>query len=141
MGNGEFEASIGEILRIRKYYNVAMILLAMEGEIEHLVHFLGEREAFTTMRRVMEYTNFIRNVDFSTYPIVINRQLHLSGYYNEFAAAIRCGKPNIYYFPIDCPCPEFGDEYLGEYPKAQRVRDYYVSLTERFNTLKSGEAD
>lgn len=141
MGNGEHEALIGDVLSRRKYYNVAIILLALEGEIEHLVHFEGEANAFKIMRSVMDYTNFIRNVDFSTYPIVINRELHILQHYTEFTAAIRCGKRHIYYFPIDCPCAEFGESYLGKYPKAQRIRDYYEKLTKSFNALQGSEAD
>ena len=119
--NGASRINIRELLSNYKYYNIAVILMAFEGQTEHALHFFGEKNTFRTMRDTMEYSNFIRNVDFSTYPISIDRKGCVIGPHYQIASAILAGKDEIFYMSPDVP-----GEYFDESCKSSDDHDCCV---------------
>lgn len=123
--------SLSELLKT-PYYNIGCILMASKGHPEHLIHFYGEGGAFNEIKKVMDYSHFLRNVDHSTYPIGITHEMKILRPHHEVASALIAGKKNIYYMVCREGAPDYGDSWLKDYSKKDEVIQFYREIPELY---------
>jgi hypothetical protein len=119
---------IKDFLTRNRYYNIACLLLAAQGEIEHLIHFYGERGAFKELRETMDYSNFLRNADRSTFPMAVNTEKQLLRPIFTIASAILAGFEDFYYMECREPAGDYGESWLGDYQHKDKIVSFYESI-------------
>ncbi len=115
------------------YYNIGCILMAAKGNPDPLIHFHGEGGAFAELKQVMDYKNFIRNVDFSTYPIGLTTDLKILRPHNHVASALLAGKKSIYYMSCRELAPDYGESWLSDYEYKDQVIDFWQQIPSIFD--------
>ena len=120
--------SIKELLEKKPYYNIACAVLAAEGQPQHLLHFYGERNGFIELKQVMDFCNFLRNVDRSTYPIAINHQFEILRPHAQIAASILNGYSDFFYMACQDQSADLGESWLGDYPQKEVVIQRYKDI-------------
>lgn len=113
------------------------MLMATEGIPDHLIHFYGEEVAFAILKQVMDYRNFIRNVDFSTYPMPISHDLKILHHHYVVAAALLAGQKNIYYMARSGgeEAADFGEAWLKDYPQKDKIVKYFDGICLKFGLI------
>ncbi len=125
--------SIKDLLELKPYYTIGILLMAFDGNFAPMLHFHGERNTFLHYKATIDYSNFLRNIDYRHYPIGINQQGHIVRPSYHVASALIAGLQHVSYMTCPEGSEESGLDWIKDYKKKDQIVEYYNNIPTRFN--------
>lgn len=125
---------ISDLLSKYKYYNIAMLLMAFNGNFDPLLEAYGEKEAFLLYRRTSEYCQFMINrKSVDHYPVIVTQDLNIVNEHYTVAAIIHAGYKDISYFVYNDATPDYGDQWIKQFKCCKEVKLYYKNIAKIYD--------
>lgn len=105
---------IRDLLATKRYYNIVVMLMAMEGNFKYLVEWLGEPGALAMMKKIKYYMEFSQRMgSLDNYPIALTPCGNIWIDHYQVASAILVGYSTIGYIQkrIDCEVHIFDEAW------------------------------
>jgi hypothetical protein len=123
-----------DLLKSKEYYNVAAILMAINGNRKPLVECCGEKEAFKLIRQTLDYKQFANRIgSLEHYPIALTPCGKIYRDHFQIASAILAGFDSVGMIQKKIPCEfqRFNEEWARKvFSNFEEVDNYYDSIIE-----------
>ncbi len=124
---------VKDILSRSKYYNIAVQLLALNNEYSALRSLYGEHGAFILMTKIDSFYNIINNDrNINHLPIILSPDLKITDYHYQVTAMIRAGYTEIPYMIANIAAPDYGENWIQNYPKKDYLINKYNDILSKF---------
>lgn len=99
---------------------------------QHAIKIFGENGAFELYKEAKDWANVIRNENPQNYYVGLNNSFEILRPHYHVTACILAGHKETNFLTCNEPAPDYGDKWLGDYPKKQLIVDFYNSIPELF---------
>jgi hypothetical protein len=123
---------IREILEVKPYYNIAVMLMVAKGKPQHAMKIFGEEGAFNQYREIQNWKNVIVASDHLSYPIGVNLSREILRPHYHVTACILAQRKDTACMTCNEPTPDFDESWLGDYPEKEKIIEFYKTIPQEF---------